>query len=140
MITYREKGKWLHKAIRDAGYSLEQVDGVWAADNPVEVQRIIDEFDQTPFLEKEATDEKLTARAEKLKSLTVTTSTGKVFDASDEARQNMADAIQASTFMGQTETYWKLADNTVAVVTLKEVREAHALAIQEKGKLILGGG
>lgn len=44
MITYIEKGAALHAAIADAGYSLQCVDGVWVASDPVAVQAIIDGY------------------------------------------------------------------------------------------------
>ena len=66
----------------------------------------------------------------KVEALTVTTSLGKTFDAKLEARQNLADAILASGFLGQTEAVWRLADNTEVLVGLDELKEAHALALQ----------
>jgi hypothetical protein len=63
-------------------------------------------------------------------SLTVTTAAGNVFDATLEARQNLADAILASSFLGLVKTVWRLADNTELLVTLDELKEAHALALQ----------
>lgn len=65
-----------------------------------------------------------------LDNLTVTTTSGKVFDAYITARQNMADAILASATLNLTETIWRLADNTEVLVTLDELKEAHALALQ----------
>lgn len=43
-IIYTEKGSGLHDAVRAAGYRLEQVNGVWMADDPVAVQAIIDGY------------------------------------------------------------------------------------------------
>jgi hypothetical protein len=44
MINYVEKGIELHEEIARLGYILEQVDGVWVADNEEAVQTIIDNF------------------------------------------------------------------------------------------------
>lgn len=77
-------------------------------------------------------------RDEKISKLIVTTVSGKVFDADEKSRQRMADAILASETTGLPETQWKLADNTVSVVTYTELREAHALALQALGVLLLG--
>lgn len=74
-----------------------------------------------------------------LDSITVTTASGKVFDGRDKDQVRMLSAIQASTLLGQTSAQWKLADNSIATVTLDELREAHALAIQAVGTIILGG-
>ena len=65
-----------------------------------------------------------------LGKLTVVTALGKEFDATLEARQNLADAILASGFLGLTETTWRLADNSEVVCTLVELSEAHAMALQ----------
>ena len=54
MINYIEKGKYLHKAIRNAGHSLHQHDGVWIADDDVAVQSIIDSFDSLLAAQTEA--------------------------------------------------------------------------------------
>ena len=53
MITYIEKGIWMHEAIADAGYSLAQVDGVWVSSDDVAVQSIIDSFDPLPYAKAE---------------------------------------------------------------------------------------
>ena len=60
---------------------------------------------------------------------------GNVFDADKEARQNMADAILASSTLGATETVWRLADNTEQTVTLDELKQAHATAISEYARI-----
>lgn len=70
-----------------------------------------------------------------LSVLQVTTSTGNTFDANTEARQNMADAILASDTLGMTETVWRLADNSEALIGIVELREAHALAIQKYAEI-----
>lgn len=64
-----------------------------------------------------------------INKLTVTTSKGNVFDANSEARQNMCDAIIASETLGQTETIWVMADFSKVKIDIKELREAHALAL-----------
>lgn len=75
-------------------------------------------------------------KTEDLSSITVTTSSGKVFDGDEVARNNMVSAIIASDFLGVTTSNWKLADNTVANVTVAEVKEALALAIQRVGEIV----
>lgn len=68
--------------------------------------------------------------------IVVTTESGKVFDGNETARNDMLSALAAGELLGETQTNWKLADNTVAVVTRDELREALALAIQEKGRIV----
>lgn len=69
--------------------------------------------------------------------LTVTTQSGKKFDADEVARGRMLSAIQAAEFLGIDESEWKLADNSKQIITLDELKEAHALAIQALGQVVL---
>ena len=71
----------------------------------------------------------------KLENLSVKISTGKVFDANLEARQNLSDAIIAADFLKIKETKWRMFDNSETIVTLDELKEAHALAILEYAKI-----
>lgn len=48
MINYTEKGAGMHQTIYDAGYRLENIDGVWISDNDTAVQIIIDNYDPIP--------------------------------------------------------------------------------------------
>ena len=59
------------------------------------------------------------------------------FDGNETARLNMISAIQASELLGQTENTWKLADNSVQTVTIAELKQALALAIQEVGRIVM---
>ena len=72
-----------------------------------------------------------------LNSIKVTTQSGKVFDGKDLDQQRMVSAIMSADVVGITETYWKLADNSVAMVTLVELKEALALSIQALGVIIM---
>lgn len=44
MILYIEKGIGMHDAIREAGFSLYEKDGVWVSSDDVAVQAIIDAY------------------------------------------------------------------------------------------------
>ena len=68
---------------------------------------------------------------EQLSTLVVTTTAGNTFDATLEARTNILSAIQASVLLGTTTSMWRLADNTTVSVSVDELKEALALAIQE---------
>lgn len=48
MITYIEKGNWLHDAIKNAGHWLVQENGVWQSSDDAAVQQIIDAYDPLP--------------------------------------------------------------------------------------------
>jgi hypothetical protein len=72
-----------------------------------------------------------------LNSIKVTTQSGKVFDGRDIDQQRMVSAIMSSDVVGITETYWKLADNSVAMVTLDELKQALSLSIQALGAIIM---
>ena len=90
------------------------------------------------------TQEQLDAEAKQAKesalnSIKVTTLSGKVFDGRDKDQVRMIAALQASAITGITETPWKLADNTVAMVSLDELKEALAMSIMAVGEVIIGG-
>jgi len=78
------------------------------------------------------------AKLDALAVLTITTSNGNKFDANDVARQDMLSAIDASATLGLTEQAWKMSDNSWVTITLAELKEASALAIQAKGAILSG--
>ena len=84
-------------------------------------------------LNKAAKEAKILA----LNTITVTTSNGNTFDGHLDARVNMSNAIDASEFLGQTEAFWKMADNSVKLVQLPELKEALVLAIQRVGEIVI---
>jgi len=71
------------------------------------------------------------ARNGYLRTMNVTTESGKIFDAHIEARLNIREAISASELTGLTSTVWKMADDTIDTVTLDELKEASLLALQK---------
>jgi len=72
-----------------------------------------------------------------LQTITVTTSSGNIFDGNESARINMVSVIAVADIAGITEKQWKLADNTVKLITLAELKEALLLAILAVGEIIL---
>lgn len=111
------------------------------------MKEALDEWLQTNTPEPICTEEELQAKAESearvakqqaLDTITVTTSSGKVFDGRDKDRARMNEALTASGILGATETQWKLADNTVATIALDELKEALALSIQAVGNIVVG--
>lgn len=72
----------------------------------------------------------------KLENLTVTTQNGNTFDGNETARNNMLSAIQSAEFLGKTEHSWKMADNSVVLINLSELKEALALAIKKVGEIV----
>ena len=77
------------------------------------------------------------AKADVLNSITVTTTNGNTFDGNETARGDMASAILSAEVIDKTEGTWKLADNTSAVITITELKEALALSIQEVGRIVM---
>ena len=77
------------------------------------------------------------AKADALNSITVTTKNGNTFDGNETARGNITSAILSAEVIGKTDDTWKLADNTSAVVTVQELKEALALSIQEVGRIVM---
>lgn len=106
----------------------EVIDPTWARIKPTLTQEELDKLVAIEVKNK---------KVETLNSITVTTSSGKVFDGNEAARNNMISAILSAEFIGQTSAEWKLADNTKAVVTLDEVKEALALSIQRVGEIVM---
>lgn len=76
------------------------------------------------------------SKAEQLATITVTTQSGKTFDGNETARTDILSTLQTGELLGITETNWKLADDSVALVTRDELLEALALAIQAKGRIV----
>ena len=67
------------------------------------------------------------------RAITVTTSTGKVFDGNEDAQSRMSRAIQAAQIASIPSTTWVLANNVPTVVTLAELQEALVLSLQAMG-------
>lgn len=87
-----------------------------------------DEYVQRPISEIEEIVLKRAkeARADIVNSIIVTTASGKQFDAHEDAQNRMARAVVG--LEDNETTGWVLADNTIAVVTKEELREALRLA------------
>ena len=77
-------------------------------------------------------------KIEALASVKVTTTSGKVFDGRDIDQQRMVSAILSSSVIDITETQWKLADNSIATISLDELKEALALSIKAIGNIVVG--
>ena len=72
----------------------------------------------------------------RLSQIVVTTSNGTVLDGNETARNNMLSAIVSAELINKTEEYWKLADNSIKLLSLDELKEALALSIQEVGNIV----
>ena len=60
---------------------------------------------------------------------------GKVFDGDEVAQGRMARAVAAAESEAISTYQWKLADNSVAAVSLDELKQALALAFQAQSEL-----
>ena len=95
------------------------------------------EYEQSKF--PNPVSEKVLKQTEKdyrLQTIKVTTTNGNEFDGNETARNNMLSLITSAEFIGKTEEYWKLADNSIVLVQLPELKEALALSIQEVGNIV----
>ena len=92
--------------------------------------------DKKAELEAQTKIELKAAKELALNSITVTVN-GNSFDGNETARGNMSSAILSAEVIGKTEDTWKLADNTSAVITIVELKEALALSIQEVGRIVM---
>lgn len=75
-----------------------------------------------------------TQRSEAVKSITVEVD-GLVFDGDEQSQRRMLSAMQAGTDQGITKTIWRLHNNDEHVVTIDQLKEAHAKAILAQGEL-----
>ena len=82
-----------------------------------------------------ATEEKKEATRVRLANLVITTSKGNTFDANNQARLDMQNAVTASDFLSVTQTTWRMADDSEVLIELSELKEALALAIQEYARV-----
>lgn len=73
-------------------------------------------------------------RAEAVANLKVEVD-GMMFDGDEYAQSRMTRAIQVSEISGLDKTEWVLADNTVATVTLKQMKEALSKSMLAMSKL-----
>ena len=100
---------------------------VWNGNEWVEDENLKNEF---VILGKKA------EKALRLSQLVVTTTNGNVFDGNETARNNMISAIISTELINKTEEYWKLADNSIKLIYIDELKEALALSIQEVGNIV----
>ncbi len=94
---------------------------------------IPNEIEQQKILQDNMREVKL----RQIKNLVIVITSGKVFDGDEKSQERMLRAINIASITGQTETQWKLADNTIVMVTLDELKEALALAGQEMSRIWL---
>ena len=92
--------------------------------------------DKKAELEAQTKIELKAAKELALNSITVTVN-GNSFDGNETARGNMTSAILSAEVIGKTEDTWKLADNTSAVITITELKQALALSTQEVGRIVM---
>lgn len=110
-------------------YEPKWVESAWKEGMPIERINLLK---QQSILSKS----KQQASAQ-ISALTVTVDT-LVFDANEQSQLRMLAAIQASKKLGLTETTWRLTNDSTAVVTLTQLEQAQALAIQAIGDLVIG--
>ena len=126
--TYDNNGALALAVAYEARGGFQSFD-VPSADYLAIIQGKIEIIEPVPFVP-------VLTKQQKLDSIIVTTQSGKEFDGNETARVNMLSALQAAELLGQTSAGWKLADNTVAIVTVNELKEALALSIQRVGEIV----
>lgn len=82
-----------------------------------------------------ARDEARAARTAAVAAITITTSTGKVFDGDETSQTRMARAIIGLQAAGVGTISWTLANNQSVTVTVAELTEALILAGQQQAAL-----
>lgn len=130
--------------LKDGGYLIDDYIMLYeGSTSPLleELQEWLVEYIPLPeYTEQEIAEQEIARlKAEKeqrLNTLVVTTSNGNYFDGNLEARTNMTSAILSADLLGLKEENWKLADNSIKLIQLSELKEALALAIQEVGNIV----
>ena len=129
-------------AIRRQAYSDRQMDMIRqdvGAEMTPEYEAMIQDVEdsQVPLPQpstEEILAEKKAERQAIVDSITVTVSSGKVFDGNEESQSRMSRAIQAAEIAGiQSTDNWVLANNVPTTVTLEELKEALVLSMQAMG-------
>lgn len=82
---------------------------------------------------QQSRDDKRRQRNATVAALTVTTASGKVFNADEDSQNRMVRVLKVADLTGQTSCAWVLADETVATVTKAELEEALCLSVQAMG-------
>ena len=77
------------------------------------------------------------AKASKVSKLKVMTKAGRSFNGDDKARVALSEAIQAAKILNLVEYEWKLAGNSVELLSISELEEAFALAVVGKSSILL---
>lgn len=72
-------------------------------------------------------------RQDEVDAIVVTTTSGKSFDGDETSQGRMSRAIQAGQITGIASCVWVLANNEPTEVSLQELQEALALAMQAQG-------
>lgn len=130
--------------LKDGGYLIDDSIMLYeGSTSPLweELQEWLVKYKPLPeYTEQEIAEQEIARlKAEKeqrLNTLVVTTSNGNSFDGNLEARTNMTSAILSADLLGLKEENWKLADNSIKLIQLSELKEALALAIQEVGNIV----
>lgn len=101
-----------------------------------------DTYFQEEVIEKEIVkalvDIKKQERDYAIDNVIVTTTAGNKFNGEDKSQGRMTSALLAAEVLGKTEEEWKMADGTIKLISIEELKEALALSILEVGRLIKG--
>ena len=114
MINYTEKGAGLHEAVRKAGYSLREENGVWVSDNDSAVQAIIDAYDPIPLV-KIAKWEEIKAERDRRQFLPITVN-GKQFHSDQNSRIQQIGLVMMGANI-PANLQWKTMDDTFVTMT-----------------------
>lgn len=90
-----------------------------------------------PTAEELAAQELTQAKAERAEAVSkiIVEVDGMPFDGGEHAQARMAHAIKASEILGRSSVIWVLANDEVATVTIEQLKEAFAKAVDAMGEL-----
>jgi hypothetical protein len=93
-------------------------------------------YPAVPLTTAELEEKRQAEKADALSKSTVTVGVH-TFDANEVSLARMGNAILAAEQLGLTEHYWKMHDNTVVLIQLPELKQAHAAGMQALGAIVL---
>lgn len=109
--------------------------GVSYSEEPDEPIEVVPPYEPTEEEKAyKALQEKKRARSLRVAAIVVEVD-GMSFDGDETAQSRMLNTITAMEASGDSTTEWVLSDDTVATVTLEQLRKAHATAVADMNRL-----
>jgi hypothetical protein len=132
--------KEIKEIIQLLNVTEEQADDVFTLASSIDIDNLQGSLTSEQYniiVDYKATEEAKNVKRFNIKKSTVNVN-GKVFDADEDSMNRMMSALVANSFNNNTAIDWKLSNNSVETISYEELAEAHALAINKLGDILLG--